>query len=192
MKFHNTSLHALTFLLFSTSVFQFWEISASREWRKITSILNRRYDSGAPVEIPAADAKKIITYAASYIELLNFDDDLDVFMLGNHYYKVEGEFRTATIVEVLISAGATKVSEVYFQQPPSAELLRSLMSNIEVKTLGYIHLRELHEDTTTDFGDKRPIHSSPKCGSIALIQPSDGVRSLQISECFQADCYSDK
>lgn len=146
------------FLFFFTLVCEFWKLTASRQWQKIKRIgqykrghvvLNER------VEITSDDAYRIITYAAPYVEVVDFDNlracrEFELIMFGNYCYDVVGLLTTDTIMEVLIKAHATEVSEVRFETPPTPELMTIFLKNNKVKTLEYLRSNDYYLHVPTD------------------------------------------
>lgn len=126
-----------------------WREVASREWQKITEIDDSKssfeLDERTAIVISAKDAKKIVVNAAPYVKVLKvLGDRRKYFLFGNFYYKVEGRFKAATILEILILAGATEVTNAGFNFLPKVELIRLFLFANKVEVLSYWYSPKHH------------------------------------------------
>lgn len=159
---------------------------ASRRWQKVKKIIINDYprkEDDVIQKIPINCALKIIRHAASYVEILQFrkhdKNGYEYFIYGNHYYQVIKPVRADTILELLISAGATKVSVlIFYQKLPKAELMRKFLRNNKVKTLKYIESKDHHRHIPTEGIKHLSLQLSSNLAWDSDSHSFKGVRSL--------------
>lgn len=125
--------------------------------------------------ISARDAEKIVRCAAPFIKILigeaYFTGKEKSVMFGPFLYKVKG-FKPDMVLKILAQK-ATTITEICFDQPPRAPLLKSLFDTNNISKVRFEECDSFYKNVPTDKIEELDVQFS---GS-KNIKPWTGVRT---------------